>query len=78
VSSRRKKWEEWKREELAACSAKERKAYKRMLDKIPMPTDEDRKRIEEARKVVEKALGKTPTRTRFRVKPRSKNLLGVL
>jgi len=68
VTPRRRKWEEWKREELEACPPRERKAYKKILDSIPMPTAEDDRRVEEARKVVESVFGKPETSSKRMVK----------
>lgn len=49
---RRKKWEEWKRKEIEACPSKMRKAHRKLLDSVPMPTPEQEKRMEQIRRMV--------------------------
>lgn len=62
MSERKRKWEEWKRKEIADCPPRDRKRWRKFLDSIPMPTlEEERKNkrnIQEAREAVEKVFGK--------------------
>lgn len=59
---RRKKWEDWKRREVEACPPKDRKAHRKLLDSVPMPTPKQEKCMEKIRKMVEKVFGKGKSR----------------
>ncbi len=54
---RRKRWEEWKRRDVEACPPKDRAGYRRLLDSVPMPTPEERMRMERVGRMVGKVFG---------------------
>lgn len=57
VSLRRKKWEEWKCREVEACPPKGRKELRKLLDSVPMPTEEQRREMRRIRLMIEGVFG---------------------
>lgn len=63
-SKRLKRWEEWKRREIAAAPPGQRKRMRELLDGVPPPTQEQDERMRRIERDVERVFGTGPKKRR--------------